>query len=63
MGNISGNSNIVRHIKFLEQMIIKSSLKLKLNRKSFKRFRAGSRVEHKEIYKIKKCGTHLTFFI
>ena len=55
--------NIVRHIKFLEQMIIKSSLKLKSNVKHFKRFRVGKRVEHKEIYKNKKCGTHLTFFI
>ena len=43
-------------------MIIKSRLKLKSNVKHFKRFKSGKRVEHKEMYKIKKCGTHLTFF-
>lgn len=42
-------------------MIIKSSLKLKSNVKRIKRFSVGNRVEHKEMYKIKKCGTHLTF--
>lgn len=55
--------NIVRHKGLNHRIGIKSSLKLKSIVKHFKRFRVGKNIEHKEMYKIKKCGTHLTFFI
>ena len=51
MERIGTKRNIVRHIKFLEQMIIKSSLKLKSNVKHFKRFSVGNSIEHKKYIK------------
>ena len=36
------NSNIVRHIEFLEQMIIESNIRLKIKGERFKRFRLNN---------------------
>ena len=54
--------NIVRHIRKIRELIIKLSLRLKLNVKQIKRFRVGNSIEHKEMYKIKKMRNALDIF-